>query len=156
MEFKDKLLNLVAKIDRVRDSLETEEATKNALVMPFIHSVLGYDIFNPEEVIPEFTADTGTKKGEKVDYAICHSGDVQILVEAKKYGEKLTLKHASQLYRYFSVTSARIALLTNGTIYQFFSDLDAANKMDERPFLELDLESLDDSLIRRFSTQLSK
>lgn len=147
MEFKEKVLDLVSKIEKVSDRLETEEATKNALVMPVIHSVLGYDIFNPAEVVPEFTADTGTKKGEKVDYAIMHNGEIQILIEAKKYGEQLTLKHASQLYRYFSVTTARIAILTNGTVYQFFSDLDATNKMDERPFLEIDFENLDESLI---------
>ena len=51
--------------------LLTEEAAKTALVMPFIQA-LGYDVFNPSEVIPEYTADVGTKKGEKVDYAICH------------------------------------------------------------------------------------
>ncbi|MGP4846022.1 type I restriction endonuclease [Marinobacter sp. 1Y8] len=147
MEFKDKVMDLVSKIEKVRDNLSTEEATKTALVMPFIHSLLGYDIFNPSEVVPEFTADTGTKKGEKVDYAIAHDGEIQILIEAKKFGESLRLKHASQLYRYFSVTSARIAILTNGTIYQFFSDLDAANKMDERPFLEIDFDNLDESLI---------
>lgn len=147
MEFKDKVMDLVSKVEKVKGSLHTEEATKTALVMPFIHSLLGYDIFNPNEVVPEFTADTGTKKGEKVDYAIAHNGEIQILIEAKKLGEDLKLKHASQLYRYFSVTSARIAILTNGTIYQFFSDLDATNKMDERPFLEIDFENLDESLI---------
>jgi len=147
MEFKDKVMDLVSKVEKVRGSLNTEEATKTALVMPFIHSLLGYDIFNPNEVVPEFTADTGTKKGEKVDYAIAHNGEIQILIEAKKLGENLKLKHASQLYRYFSVTSARIAILTNGTMYQFFSDLDATNKMDERPFLEIDFENLDESLI---------
>lgn len=147
MEFKDKVMNLVSKIEQVKGNLNTEEATKNALVMPFIHSLLGYDIFNPSEVVPEFTADTGTKKGEKVDYAIVHKSEIQIIIEAKKIGEELKLKHASQLYRYFSVTTARIAILTNGTVYQFFSDLDATNKMDERPFLEIDFENLDESLI---------
>lgn len=147
MEFKDKVMALVEKIEKMGGNLETEDATKNALVMPFIHSVLGYDIFNPSEVVPEFTADTRTKKGEKVDYAISHDGTIQILIEAKKRGEQLTIKHASQLFRYFSCTDARIAVLTNGTVYQFFSDLDDANKMDERPFLELDLENLDDGAI---------
>lgn len=147
MEFKDKAMDFVAKIEKVRGDLHTEEATKTALVMPFIHNLMGYDIFNPSEVVPEFTADTGTKKGEKVDYAVLHNGQIQILVEAKKVGEDLKLKHASQLYRYFSVTAARIAILTNGTVYQFFSDLDATNKMDERPFLEVDFENLDESLI---------
>ena len=115
--------------------------------MPFLHSVLGYDVFNPAEVIPEFTADAGTKKGEKVDYALLKDNEVQILIECKKYGETLSLKHASQLYRYFSVTNARIAILTNGSVYQFFTDLDAPNKMDEKPFLVVDLEELDEHVV---------
>jgi len=146
MEFKEKVMELVARIESLGE-LQTEEATKNALVMPFLSQVLGYDVFNPKEVIPEFTADTGTKKGEKVDYAISHDGDLQILIEAKKYGDSLSLKHASQLYRYFSVTNARIAILTNGTQYLFYSDLDDANRMDERPFLEVDLANLDEAVI---------
>lgn len=147
MDFKDRLLELSKKISQQGANLQTEEATKNAFVMPFLHSVLGYDVFNPQEVMPEFTADTGTKKGEKVDYAIRKDDEIQILVECKKFGEKLSLNHASQLYRYFSVTDARIAVLTNGSVYQFFTDLDSPNRMDEKPFLEIDLERLDDHLI---------
>lgn len=139
MEIGSALASLAKKIERNSKIIETEEATKNAFVMPFLNNVLGYDVFDPSEVIPEFTADTGTKKGEKVDYAIIKDGEVQVLIECKKLGEPLSLKHASQLYRYFSVTNARIAILTNGVIYQFFTDLDAPNKMDEKPFLELDL-----------------
>ena len=102
--------------------------------MPFLHSDLGYDLFDPSEVIPEFTADTGTKKGEKVDYAIIKDGEVQILIECKKYGETLVSKHAAQLFRCFPVTNSRIAILTNGTVYQFYTDLDAPNKMDDNRF----------------------
>ncbi|NAW59299.1 MULTISPECIES: type I restriction endonuclease [unclassified Vibrio] len=147
MDFIDRLKALAKKVDQVATTLTTEEATKNALIMPFLHSVLGYDVFNPTEVIPEFTADTATKKGEKVDYALMKDGEVQILIECKKLGEKLSTKHAGQLFRYFSVTNARIAVLTNGTQYQFFTDLDAPNKMDEKPFLTLDLENLDDHVV---------
>lgn len=147
MDFIERLQNLSKKASQVGGSLSTEEATKNALVMPFLHSVLGYDVFDPSEVIPEFTADTGTKKGEKVDYALIKEGEVQILIECKKYGEKLASKHASQLFRYFSVTNARIAILTNGTVYEFYTDLDAPNKMDEKPFLILDLEDIDDHIV---------
>lgn len=147
MDFIERLQSLSKKIEQVSGNLATEEATKNALVMPFLHSVLGYDVFNPDEVIPEFTADAGTKKGEKVDYALVKDGEIQILIECKKYGEKLTAKHASQLFRYFSVTSSRLAILTNGAEYQVFTDLDAPNKMDEKPFLILDLEDLDEHLI---------
>ncbi len=147
MEINNALAVLARKIQQSGNIIQTEEATKNAFVMPFLNHVLGYDVFDPSEVIPEFTADTGTKKGEKVDYAILKDGLVQVLIECKKLGETLSLKHASQLYRYFSVTNARIAILTNGVIYQFFTDLDAPNKMDEKPFLELDLSDIDEHII---------
>lgn len=147
MDFIERLQSLANKIAQVGDSLETEEATKNALIMPFLHSVLGYDVFDPAEVVPEFTADTCTKKGEKIDYALIKEGEVQILIECKKFGETLSTKHASQLFRYFSVTNARIAILTNGNIYQFYTDLDAPNKMDERPFLSLNMSDLDEHIV---------
>lgn len=147
MEFTEKLITLSSKIKQQASNIATEEATKNAFVMPFIHSILGYDVFNPQEVIPEFTADVGTKKGEKVDYAILKDAEIKILIEAKKYGEPLHINHASQLYRYFSVTSARVAVLTNGQIYKFYTDLESPNKMDEKPFIELDLCDIDEYII---------
>ncbi|RJX71405.1 restriction endonuclease [Vibrio sinensis] len=146
MDFIERLQALSKKLAQVSANLATEEATKNALVMPFLHSVLGYDVFDPNEVIPEFTADTGIKKGEKVDYALIKDSEVQILIECKKYGEALSTKHANQLFRYFSVTNARIAILTNGAQYQFYTDLDVPNKMDDKPFLTLDLENLDEHI----------
>lgn len=147
MEIAERTQALALKIRKHKSGIETEEATKNAFVMPFISTVLGYDVFNPAEVIPEFTADVGTKKGEKIDYAIVHDGKIQLLVEVKKVSVPLTLAHASQLYRYFSVTNARIAILTNGEVYEFYTDLDAPNKMDAKPFLVLDFSALDETLL---------
>ncbi|WP_426004126.1 type I restriction endonuclease [Paenarthrobacter sp. NyZ202] len=147
MEFAERLAALAAKVRQQRGVIETEEATKNAFVMPFISSILGYDVFNPLEVIPEFTADVGVKKGEKVDYAIVKDGEIQILIECKKSIEPVKIEHASQLFRYFAVTNARIAILTNGETYQFFTDLDAPNRMDAKPFLVLDLNDIDESLL---------
>ncbi|TXL03729.1 restriction endonuclease [Methylococcaceae bacterium CS1] len=147
MDFIERLQGLSKKIVQVGSTLETEEATKNALIMPFLHSVLGYDVFDPTEVVPEFNADTSTKKGEKVDYALLKDGEVQIIIECKKFGEKLSTKHASQLFRYFSVTTARIAILTNGDVYEFYTDLDAPNKMDEKPFLTLNMSDLDEHIV---------
>lgn len=147
MEFFEKLNNLASKIRQQGAAIKTEEATKNAFVMPFINAVLGYDVFDPTEVTPEFVCDVGTKKGEKIDYAIMKDGEVQILVECKKIGEPLNINHASQLFRYFHVTNARISILTNGQVYKFFTDLDAPNKMDEKPFLELDLLDIDEHAV---------
>lgn len=147
MEFDERVAALAAKVRNQRDAIQTEEAAKNAFVMPFISMILGYDVFDPLEVVPEFTADVGTKKGEKVDYAIVRDGEVQILIECKQPRDSLKIEHASQLYRYFSVTNARIAVLTNGQLYHFYTDLDAPNKMDNKPFLVLDLFDIDDTLL---------
>lgn len=147
MEFTERLNALSTKIRQQIEVINTEEATKTAFVMPFIHNVLGYDVFDPSEVTPEFVCDIGTKKGEKIDYAIMKNNDVQILIECKKIGEPLHINHASQLFRYFHVTNARISILTNGQIYRLYTDLDAPNKMDEKPFLEVDLLDIDENVI---------
>jgi predicted type IV restriction endonuclease len=146
MRFNEKISALADKIPSLIDHLETEEATKNALIMPFI-AALGYDVFNPKEVVPEFIADHGTKKGEKVDYAIMQNNEVIILIECKQAKDNLSDANMSQLYRYFAVTKSRIAILTNGINYMFFSDLDETNKMDARPFLELDMQNLRKNLL---------
>jgi predicted type IV restriction endonuclease len=151
MDFVAQLQNLSTKTEKLCSLLQTEEATKNALVMPFIN-LLGYDIFDPTEVIPEYVADVGIKKGEKVDYAIVKDGKIIMLFEVKHCGGDLSIKHASQLFRYFAVTPARIAVLTNGLTYRFFTDLEAANKMDEKPFFEFDITDLNEVVI----TELKK
>lgn len=138
MELIDHLTNLASRAQKQIAHIQTEEATKNALVMPFINA-LGYNVFDPMEVVPEFICDIGTKKGEKIDYAIMRDGKPIILIECKHVGSDLSINHASQLFRYFHVTDAKIAILTNGVIYRLFTDLEQPNKMDERPFLEFDL-----------------
>lgn len=147
MDFSERLEALATKVRNQANAVETEEATKNAFVMPFISSILGYDVFDPLEVVPEFTADVGTKRGEKIDYAIVHDNEVQILIECKASLGELKLEHASQLFRYFATTNARLAVLTNGVVWQFYTDLDAPNRMDSKPFLVLDLRDIDDTLI---------
>jgi len=121
MDFKDQIKRLGEKVLKLRDQIQTEEATKNAFIMPFIHA-LGYDIFNPEEVIPEFIADIGIKKGEKVDYAIQRNGMPVMLIECKWCNDCLDV-YSSQLFRYFHTTQSRFALLTNGVSYLFYTDL---------------------------------
>jgi hypothetical protein len=148
MSFEERVKSIAARVEQLRESLNTEEATKNALIMPFIQA-LGYDVFNPLEVVPEFTADVGTKKHEKVDYAIKRGDEVVMLVEAKKAGAELTLENSSQLYRYFSVVNARLALLTNGVEYRFYSDIDEPNRMDAAPFLVLNLLDLREDALKR-------
>ncbi len=147
MDFADELAALSARIARQKDHIQTEEATKTSFVLPFI-GALGYNIFDPTEVTPELHADVGVKKGEKVDYAILKDGKPIILMECKDCRSDLDQCHASQLFRYFSVTPARIGVLTNGIAYRFFSDLEQPNKMDEKPFLEVDLLNLREPAIQ--------
>ncbi|EAQ80377.1 type I restriction endonuclease [Blastopirellula marina] len=147
MDLVDKVRELAARAEKMTGQLTTEEATKNALVMPLIHA-LGYDVFNPLEVVPEFTADVGTKKGEKVDYAIMSDSKPIMLFECKMIGTNLEKITPSQLYRYFSVTDARFGVLTDGIHYQIYSDLDAPNKMDARPFLEFRITDISEKTVR--------
>jgi hypothetical protein len=121
----------------------TEEATKTAVVMPFIQA-LGFDAFNLEEVVPEFIADVGIKKGEKIDFAIKIGGKTAILIEVKPISMSLGSAQYSQLFRYFSTVEARLAILINGREIWFFSDIDEKNKMDKKPFFVFDLQNFDD------------
>ncbi|EQF22320.1 type I restriction enzyme R family protein [Clostridioides difficile CD160] len=145
MDFSDKINQFSKRIETLKNNLTTEEATKTALIMP-LFQILEYDIFNPLEFMPEFIADVGVKKGEKVDYAILKDGKPLILIEAKCASDKLK-KHDAQLFRYFTATEAKFAILTNGIIYKFFTDLEEKNKMDEKPFLVLNLLNMDDNKI---------
>lgn len=153
MDFIDHLRVLSARISNIKDMIQTEEATKNSMVMPLIQ-ILGYNVFDPLEVTPELVADVGTKKGEKVDYAILRDGKPIILFECKKAGAELHINHAGQLFRYFHVTEARFGVLTNGLVYRFFTDLEHQNKMDEKPFFEfsiLDFKERDVEELKKFA-----
>ncbi|MDP3190600.1 MULTISPECIES: type I restriction endonuclease [Comamonadaceae] len=153
MDFIDHLRVLSTRISNTKNMIQTEEATKNAMIMPFIQ-ILGYNVFDPMEVTPELVADVGTKKGEKVDYAILRDGKPILLFECKKAGADLHINHASQLFRYFHVTEARFGVLTNGLVYRFFTDLEQPNKMDEKPFFEfniLDFKERDVEELKKFA-----
>lgn len=140
MEFNELIKQFSERIKELKGNISTEEATKMSLIVPMFQ-MLGYDVFNPMEFCPEFTADVGIKKGEKVDYAILENGSPSILVECKSCTEDLD-RHGAQLFRYFSTTSAKFGILTNGIIYRFFTDLEEANKMDLVPFLEINMLNL--------------
>lgn len=145
MDFKDSIRQISERIENLKNNLQTEEATKTALIMPFINA-LGYDVFNPLEVLPEMCCDIGTKKGEKIDYAIMKDGEPVILIECKHWAQDLNL-HDNQLLRYFNVSRAKFGILTNGVTYRFYTDLEEPNIMDEKPFLEVNLADIKDAQI---------
>ena len=149
MNIKERLKDLADRYAQYKDTILTEEATKHALVLPFI-KILGYDIHNPCEVVPEFIADVGIKKGEKVDYAIMDGNTTPILlIEVKCCGESLDnySNSYSQLFRYFTATKAKIAVLTNGYEYRFYSDIDKSNILDKEPFFTFYVNDFQDENI---------
>jgi len=145
MDFKDLIKQIGDRVIKLKDQIHTEEATKNAFIMPFLQA-LGYDVFNPFEVVPEFISDIGLKKNKKIDYAIFKDGAPTILIECKHWAQNLSI-HDGQLLRYFHVSKAKFGLLTNGIHYRFYSDLVDANKMDEKPFLEFNISEIKDNQI---------
>lgn len=152
MSIEQKLAVLSDRVRSHSSSMVTEEAVKTAVVLPFLHA-LGYDVFDPSEVVPEFTADAVGKKGEKVDYAIRLDGAIRILIECKPITTNLEKVHLAQLFRYFTVTPAKFAILTNGRTFHFHTDLDEINKLDALPFLTFDLSEIQPHLlaeIRKF------
>lgn len=146
MDFKDQIKLLAQRVTNLKDQVLTEEATKNAFIMPFIRE-LGYDVFNPNEVTPELVADIGIKQGEKIDYAILREGEPIILIECKHHGTPLNVNNASQLYRYFHTTKAKFSILTNGIEYRFYTDLNETNKMDDKPFFVFKITEIKDNQI---------
>lgn len=145
MDFKDQIKQFAERIAALKENILTEEATKNAFIMPFIQ-MLGYDVFNPMEVIPEMDCDLIKKKGDKLDYAIMQNGEPILLIECKHWQQNLDL-HATQLQKYFVASKAKFGLLTNGIVFRFYADLEKENIMDEVPFLEVNMESLRDTQI---------
>ncbi|WP_392448736.1 type I restriction endonuclease [Capnocytophaga canis] len=149
LDLKTKLEQLYNRVESLKEQINTEEATKNAFIMPFLQ-ILGYDIFNPTEVVPEYIADIGTKKGEKVDYVIKKDGEPIVIIECKHWRENADA-HNSQLHRYFHVTNARFGVMTNGIIYNFFTDLEKPNIMDDKAFLSIDLSNLKENSVKELS-----
>jgi hypothetical protein len=147
MSFKEDVADLAKRAVSAQAVAQTEEATKNAIVMPFLR-VLGFDVFDPKQVVPEYVADVGLKKGEKIDYAVFIDSKLEYLVEAKSVSTNLRDAQYSQLFRYFSAKDAKIAILTNGLNFWFFTDIDAENKMDQAPFFKFDILSYDENDLR--------
>lgn len=147
-DLADKLRTLGSRALKLKDVLQTEEATKHSLILPFI-AELGYDIYDPTQVVPEFIADFGKKKGEKVDYALLKEGKPVIIIECKHCKECPT-KYDGQMFRYFTtLPSVKFAILTNGIKYLFYTDIEEANKPDETPFFEFDITDITDYQIEQ-------
>lgn len=148
MTFQEKIQEFKNLAAERKDAVMSEEATKTALVMPFFQQVLGYDVFSPTEFIPEYRAGFGDKPADRVDYTIMIGGKPKIIVECKYSGTPLNNQHEAQLQGYFaSLQSTKFAILTNGIVYQFYTDIERANILDKTPFMTFDVLNPDIAII---------
>ena len=144
-------MNLFESVAKIKDiathalhAITTEEATKTALILPML-SALGYDIFNPYELIPEMDCDL-SRGGDKVDYAISINGSIRIIIECKHHTCNLSV-HAPQLMKYYAASEAKCGILTNGIEYWFYSDTVKQNIMDKEPFLKFNILEMGNDVI---------
>lgn len=141
-DFKERLMRHAEHVKNVGPHCQSEETTKQALVLPFLN-LLDFNPFDPLKVKAEFGADLpGIKNNERVDYALFSDGHPVMFIEAKSYTEKLT-NHTGQIARYFNATpGVTISALTNGREWRFYTDLKNQNVMDDVPFLTFDLANV--------------
>lgn len=147
MDFAERVKAHAKRVQEIKSHATTEEATKTALILPFLQ-MLGYDIYDPRVVIPEYSADFGEKKACKVDYAIKRGDDIVMIIEAKKVGDPLDGSKEGQLQRYFqTLLPVKIAILTDGIRYKFYTDLVHTNVMDNKPFMTFDFSAINEPLV---------
>lgn len=132
-------------IKRVRELAEhvrgNEQATKQSLIGP-LFTLLGYDLTDPRECIPEYKVDFGKDRSVKpIDWAFFQNGRPMFVVEAKESSRKL-LGYDEQLADYFAKSpEIKLGILTNGIQWRFFTDVMHQNMMDKEPFLRWDVFS---------------
>lgn len=144
MTFNNALTNFAKQVPVKKLSCATEEATKHSLILPVIQ-LMGYDIFDPTEVVPEVDCDL-KQAGERIDYIIERNGIHQLLIECKYWKQNLD-RHVTQLRAYFAASDAKLSILTNGIEYRFYTDLEKTNLMDDEPFLVVDMEHIDEDAL---------
>ena len=137
-EFRARLhAHALVAIDRARKAT-SEAATSQYLVLPFFQ-LLGYDPLDPEEVIPEAHASFSEKFKNRVDYAICKDSVPVVAIECKRVGT-LSEGHRGELKGYFNaVPSVKLGVLTDGLVFELYSDTREPNLMDDEPFVRIDL-----------------
>ena len=144
MDFEVEIKNLIEKLCGFKDENYTEAQTRLFMVIPFL-KVLGYDAADPSDVIPEYNAGFAGSKSNKVDYVVKINNKPAFLIETKRVKTELQPHHMDQAAWYFSNSSCKFAILTDGIQYQFFSDVTKSNIMDSYPFLTVNMLSLNES-----------
>ncbi|MBQ7585750.1 MAG: hypothetical protein IJU40_05835 [Desulfovibrionaceae bacterium] len=137
----EKTLKILGEKAQNMDSWMAEATTKHALLLPFLYA-LGYNVFDSEEVVPDFKGSRGKSQEAPADYTIMREGHPFIVVECKTLGtplEPFTMQVKAQMFN----AGVQIGILTDGNHYLFFVDLDCKLAMDDFPYLDFTLSELD-------------
>ena len=108
-----------------------EASTKQAVVLRLL-SFLGWDIFNVEEVYPDYSVNSFS-----VSYALRVKNTSKIFIEVKRINEKLD-NHQKALLSFASRENVDIAILTNGVLWWFYLPKSSGNSQ-EKWFYSADL-----------------
>jgi hypothetical protein len=140
-EFRSRIEAYAERVKRVRDHVKNEEATKVALILPFV-ALLGYDDRDPTEVSAEHAADFSEKYKNRVDYAILRDGRPVVAIECKSVGNGKK-DDRGQLKSYFNASkTVKLGILSDGIVFELFVDSQEPNIMDDEPFLVIDFEAI--------------
>jgi len=146
----DELRNLIGRVKANRAIHPTEEATKQGLILPIVQS-LGWDVFNIDEVYPEYALDT-----RRVDYSLRHGGINRVFIEAKHTETDLE-NHQEQLLNYSFKAGVGIAVLTNGFSWWFFLPIIEGVHWADRRFITIHIpQQEEDDVCSNFVRFLSK
>ncbi|RLG27098.1 restriction endonuclease subunit R [Methanosarcinales archaeon] len=147
---KEKLLELIKKIQSDRRLVSFDEAATKQAVILRILSYLNWDTFNIDEVHPEYSV-----SGRKVDYSLRYSNYNKVFIEVKKIGEDLE-KHQEQLLNYSFQEGVKLAILTNGITWWFYLPLHEGS-WEQRKFYTIEIYDQEaEDITQKFIDFLSK
>ena len=126
-----------------------EASTKQAVVLR-LFSFLGWDIFNVDEVYPDYSVNS-----HSVSYALRAKNANKIFIEVKRVHEKLD-NHQKSLLSFASSENVDISILTNGVLWWFYLPKSAGNSQ-EKWFYSVDLlKQKEDTFVPQLIDLLSK
>ena len=104
----EQILSLLKQLRADTRLASFDEAATKQIVLLRVLSLLGWDIYNIDEVKPEFAVGS-----QRVDYSLRNKSINKVFIEVKKVGEDLD-RHQEQLLNYSFKEGVKLAILTNG------------------------------------------
>lgn len=147
---EEELLSLVEQLKSDRRLASFDEAATKQIVLLRILSLLGWDIYNIDEVMPEYSVGS-----QRVDCALRHSNANKVFIEVKRVGEDLE-RHQEQLLNYSFKEGVSLAILTNGISWRFYLPLHEGS-WEQRKFYTVEIyDQKSEDIVGRFLDYLAK